>query len=376
MVIKNTHNAQVGKLGVICMKGCEEMGRRIDEHLKQWDIDRGGNGRSFLVDYVCPRFATGEAKGMINQSVRGYDLYILCDMFNHEITYKMYGKDTSMSPDDHFQDLKRIIAATNGKTRRLTVIMPMLYEGRQHRRFARESLDCAMALQELQKMNVVNIITFDAHDPRVQNAIPLIGFENLQPTYQMIRSLVTTVKDISIDRNHLMIVSPDEGAMSRCIYYASVMGLDLGMFYKRRDYTRMENGRNPIISHEFLGENLKGKDVIVVDDMIASGESMISITEHLKDLHAGKIYIFASFGLFCEGLDKFDQAYKKGLFERVFTTDLVCPFKELCTREWYTPVDMSKYISYVINVLNYDESLSDLLNSAVRIEKTLAPLRT
>lgn len=362
---------QLGELGVICMRGCETLGQQIDAYLKQWDIERGGDGHSVLVKYACPRFATGEAKGMIMQSVRGYDLYILCDMFNYGVSYKMYGQDVPMSPDEHYADLKRIIAATNGKARRLTVIMPMLYEGRQHRRFARESLDCALSLQELENMGVSNIITFDAHDPRVQNAIPLIGFENVQPTYQMIRALVQNVPDLKIDKDHLMVVSPDEGGMPRSIYYASVMGLDLGMFYKRRDYTRVENGRNPIVSHEFLGEQIDGKDIVVVDDMIASGESILSIAKQLKKRGARRIYVFACFGLFCEAFSGYDEAHRNGLIEKVFTTNLVYQPPGLIDKPWYMSVDMSKYISYIVSTLNYDQSLSELLDPSARISRIL-----
>jgi len=364
-------NTPFGELGVICMRGCEALGEMIDSYLRQWDIDDGGHGESFLVKCSCPRFATGEAKGMLDQSVRGYDLYILCDIFNYSVTYKMYGQDNAMSPDDHYADLKRIIGATNGKARRLNVIMPMLYEGRQHRRFTRESLDCALSLKELQRMGVTNIITFDAHDPRVQNAIPLIGFENVQPKYQMIRELVSTVPDLKIDKDHLMVVSPDEGGMPRSIYYASVMGLELGMFYKRRDYTRLEHGRNPLISHEFLGEHLAGKDVIVIDDMISSGESILSVGSQLKKLGARRIFVFACFGLFCEGLDKYDKAYNDKMLDKVFTTDLIYQPRALLEKPWYQSVNMSKYISYIIATLNRDHSLSDLLNPQSRIERVL-----
>ncbi|MDR0294429.1 MAG: ribose-phosphate pyrophosphokinase [Oscillospiraceae bacterium] len=357
------------------MRGCEPLAAQIDEYLRSWNIRDGGDGRSILLPYVCPRFSTGEAKGMIRESVRGYDLYILADVFNYGVTYKMYEMEVPMSPDDHFQDLKRIIAATNGKARRLTVIMPLLYEGRQHRRFARESLDCALALQELTAMGVHNIITFDAHDARVQNAIPLHGFENVRTTYQMIRALLNTAEDLEIDRNRIMIVSPDEGGMASCIYYATVMGLDLGMFYKRRDYTKVIDGRNPIVSHEFLGERLDGKDVIVVDDIIASGESVLSILKRIKDLGAHRIFVFATFGQFCSGLDAFDRAYEDGLVERVYTTNLIYQPQALLSRKWYCSVDMSKYIAYIVSTLNFDQSLSHLLDPSARIEKVLSSKR-
>lgn len=371
----NQHSSSIGSLGVICMRGFEGMAARVDSYLRQWDIAEGGDGHSVMVQYHCPRFSTGEAKGMIEQSVRGYDLFILCDVFNYGVTYTMYGKDIPMGPDDHYQDLKRVIAATNGKARRVTVIMPMLYEGRQHRRFARESLDCAIALQELVHMGVDNIITFDAHDPRVQNAIPLAGFENVQPTYQMIRAMLREIPDLTIDPDNMIVVSPDEGGMSRCIYYSTVMGLDLGMFYKRRDYTRVINGRNPIISHEFLGTSLEGKDVILVDDMISSGDSVLSLVKIMKELGAKRIFVFASFGLFTEGLERFNSLYEDGFISKVFTTNLVYRTKELREAPWYCEVDMSKYISYIVSTLNYDRSLADLLNPSARIEKVLTAYR-
>jgi ribose-phosphate pyrophosphokinase len=364
-------NIKNGRLGLIGMRGCETMAQRIDSYLSRWDVRAGGDGHSVLVEYDCPRFSTGEAKGLIRESVRGYDLYILADVFNYGVTYKMYGREVPMSPDDHFQDLKRIIAATNGKARRIIVIMPLLYEGRQHRRFARESLDCAMALQEMDNMGVNTIITFDAHDARVQNAIPLSGFENFRTAYQMIRTLLRTVDDLTIDSENTMIVSPDEGGMLSCIYYSTVMGIDLGMFYKRRDYTRIVNGRNPIISHEFLGERLDGKDIILVDDIIASGDSVLSILERIKELGARRIFVFATFGQFCEGLERFDRAYEQGLVEKVFTTNLIYQPQELLDREWYCSVDMAKYIAYIVSTLNFDRSLGKLIDPSERIEKIL-----
>ena len=368
-----------GKLSIIAMKGCEEIASKIDYYLKEWRKDSNGviysDGsaptQTFLLDAVCPRFGSGEAKGVINETVRGHDIFIISDVFNYGVTYKMYGMEVPMSPDDHYQDLKRIIAAMNGKAKRITVIMPMLYEGRQHKRATRESLDCALALQELTSMGVENIISFDIHDPRVQNAIPLHGFEDFHPHYQMIKSFVRTVPDAKIDRENMMIISPDEGGMSRCIYYSSVMELDLGMFYKRRDYSSIVNGKNPVISHEFLGDNLDGKDVIVVDDMIASGDSMIDVAIKLKERKAKNVYLFASFGLFTEGLEKFDQAYKDGIFNRVFTTNMIYRKPELKDRSWYTEVDMSKYIANIIDTLNYDSSLSELLDPVQKIKKLL-----
>ncbi|MCL2747333.1 MAG: ribose-phosphate pyrophosphokinase [Oscillospiraceae bacterium] len=372
-----------GDLGIVGMSGCEDLAARVDFYLTLWrsrihppgqlsmpDAPKIGPG-IYQVKAICPRFNTGEGKAIIQQSVRGYDLFILTDVFNYSVTFQMYGITTPMSPDDHFQDLKRIIAASGGKARRITVIMPMLYEGRQHRRFSRESLDCALALQELTKMGVDNIITFDAHDARVQNAIPLSGFENVHPSYQMLKTLFRSFPDIRADKETLLFVSPDEGAMPRCIYYSSVLGVDLGMFYKRRDYTCMKNGRNPIIRHEFLGDKVRGKDVIVVDDMISSGDSILGIAPILKNQGARRIIMFATFGLFSSGLSRFDEAYEKGIIDKIFTTNLVYRPDGLKDRPWYCEVDMSKYISYIIETLNYDRSISDLLEPAKRIKALL-----
>ncbi len=372
----------VGKLGIIGMAGCEEITDKIDRFIVDWrsqrtlgvdgNMDFGGyHKESYKVEVCCPRFGSGEAKGLIKQSIRGYDLYIICDVFNYGITYKMYGKEVPMSPDDHFQDLKRIIAAAGGKARRITVIMTMLYEGRQHRKTSRESLDCAMALNELRSMGVENIITFDAHDPRVQNAVPLISFENIQPIYQFIKALINNVPDIRLNSENAMIISPDEGGMSRSIYYSSILGLDLGMFYKRRDYTRIVNGKNPIIEHEFLGDQVDGKDLIIVDDMISSGESTLDIAKQLKKQNARRIFICASFGLFCEGLERFDEAYKEGIISKVFTTNLIYRSPELRKREWYQEVDLSKYIAYIVDILNHDRSTSSILNPSERINNFL-----
>jgi ribose-phosphate pyrophosphokinase len=361
-----------GRLGLVGMRGCEAMASKIDEYLTHWNVTLDdGHGTSALVSTSCPRFATGEGKGMIEESVRGHDLYILVDVLNYGATYKMYGMEVPMSPDDHFQDLKRIIAATTGKARRISVIMPLLYEGRQDCRYSRESMDCAIALKELSGMGVANIITFDAHNARVENAIPLSGFENIRPYFQMIRALVQTNGGITIDRDNMMIVSPDEGGVARCIYYSAVMGLDLGMCYKRRDYTKVVDGRNPITSHEFLGAELGGRDVVLIDDIIASGDSMLTVVKDLKRRGAGRIYIFATFGQFTSGLDKFDQAYKEGNIERVFTTNLIYQRPELFCREWHHSVDMSKYIAHIIRTLNFDQSLSHLLNPSAKIEKLL-----
>lgn len=354
-----------GDLAIISMRGCEDIAGKVDYYLKQWrNIP---DDETFVVTANCPRFGTGEAKAVLNHTARGLDAFIICDCFNYNVTYEMYGMTVPMSPDDHFQDLKRVIAAFGGKARRITVIMPMLYEGRQHRRTARESMDCAMALQELVAMGVKNIITFDAHDPRVNNAIPLDGFDNVQATYQMIKALLKNVDDIKLDRDHTMIVSPDEGGMGRCIYYSSVLGLELGMFYKRRNYSVVVNGRNPIEAHEFLGNDITGKDLILVDDMISSGESMLEVAKKLKELGAKRIFIFSAFGLFCEGLESFDKSFAEGNITKVFTTNLVYRTPELLQRDWYCEVDMSKYLSYIIDTLNHDMSVSKLLNPADRI---------
>jgi len=353
------------ELSVIGMKGCEEFAARVDYYLKEWR--RHGGEETFLVDVDCPRFSSGEGKGVLHQSLRGHDLYIICDMFNHGVTYKMYGQTVPMSPDDHYADLKRIIAANAGKAKRISVIMPMLYEGRQHKRMHRESLDCAVMLQELVNMGVTNIITFDAHDPRVQNAIPLSGFDDVKPTYQMIKALVRSVPDISLNKEDLMIISPDEGAMQRCMFFSSVLGVDIGMFYKRRNYSVVVNGRNPIEAHEYLGNDLTDKDVIIVDDMISSGESLLDVALQLKQRGAKRIFAFTTFGLFTDGFAKFDKAYADGIINKVFCTNLVYRQPELHSREWFVEVNMCKYVSYIIDTLNHDATISDLLNPAKRI---------
>ena len=376
-------NFPVGQLGIIALPGCEEMAQRIDSYLVNWRRERGIMSKdplafsgyekdTYIIDITFPRFGTGEGKASLRHTVRGYDIFILCDCFNHGVTYSMYGQTVPMSPDEHYANLKRAISAVGGKARRITVVMPMLYEGRQHKRSSRESLDCANALQELcEYMGVDNILTFDAHDPRVQNAIPLKGFECIQPSYQMIKAIVRNVPDLVIDKDHLMIISPDEGGMGRCIYYSTMLGVELGMFYKRRDFSVVIDGRNPIIAHEFLGDSVKGMDVIIVDDMISSGESMIEVAGKLKELGAERIFIAATFGLFCSGLEIFDQAYADGVFNRVFTTNLVYRTKELKSREWYCEVDTYKYISYIIDTLNHDMSVSGLLEPADKIQKLL-----
>ena len=368
MSSQNKH-APYGDLAIIPLKGCEEIAKKVDYYLLQW---RGmPDEHTYIVNVDCPRFGTGEGKAVLKHTARGLDVYIVVDCFNHGVTYKMYGKDVPMSPDEHFQDLKRVISALAGKAKRITVVMPMLYEGRQHRRTSRESLDCAMALQELMHIGVSNVITFDAHDPRIQNAIPLSGFDNVQATYQMIKALLKNVPDIKLNRDNAMIISPDEGGMSRCIYYSSVLGLELGMFYKRRNYSKIVNGRNPIEAHEFLGNDVAGKDVIIVDDMIASGDSMFDIAEKLKAMNAKRIFMFSTFGLFTNGFDKFDEFYKKGLVDKVFTTNLIYGVPELKDKPWYVSVDMSKYIAYLVDTLNYDNSISKLLDPVERIKAIL-----
>ena len=380
---RNLETIPVGSLGIITLEGCRPLGEKIDQYLVKWRAEResehkgslafsGYQRDTYLLKASVPRFGSGEAKGMILESVRGIDLYLLVDVCNYSLTYSLCGFENHMSPDDHYQDLKRIIAAVGGKARRITVIMPFLYESRQHKRTSRESLDCALGLQQLVQMGVDNIITFDAHDPRVQNAIPLHGFETVQPAYQFIKGLLRNVDDLKLDSGHMMVISPDEGGMSRAIYIANVLGLDMGMFYKRRDYTRVVNGRNPIIAHEFLGTSVEGKDMIIIDDMISSGDSVLEVAAALKQRKARKIFVFATFGLFTSGLDKFDQAYADGLIDKVLTTNLVYQTPDLLQREWYINCDMSKYIAYIIDTLNHDSSISDLLNPSERIQKVVA----
>ena len=369
----------VGSLGLIPLKSCEDLGRQINDYLVKWrhssDLEHkssiaftGYERDSYLIPAHTPRFGSGEGKGTIDDSVRGNDLYLMVDVCNYSLTYKLYNYTNRMSPDDHFQDLKRVIAAIGGKARRITVIMPYLYESRQHKRSARESLDCAMALQELVNMGVENILTFEAHDPRVQNAIPLNGFETVTPAYQLIKGLLETTPGLEIDSRHMLVISPDEGGMSRAVYLANVLGLDMGMFYKRRDYTRIINGRNPILAHEFLGTDIEGKDMIVVDDMISSGDSMLEVIRELKKRKARNIYIFCTFGLFTNGLEKFDKAYEEGLFTKLLTTNLVYQTPDLLSRPYYVSCNMSKYIALLVDTLNHDVSISDLLDPYDRIQ--------
>ncbi len=383
---RNLETIPVGSLRIIPLEGCKSLGEKVDQYLVKWRTQResehknslafaGYQRDSYILPAKVPRFGSGEAKGMILESVRGADLYLLVDVANYSLTYSLCGFKNHMSPDDHYQDLKRIIAAVGGKARRITVIMPFLYESRQHKRTARESLDCALALQEMVRMGVDNIITFDAHDPRVQNAIPLNGFETVQVTYQFIKGLLNHVKGLELDSSHMMVISPDEGGMRRAIYMANVLGLDMGMFYKRRDYTKVVDGRNPIVAHEFLGASVENKDVIIVDDMISSGESVLEVAAELKKRKASRIFICATFGLFTGGLEKFDKAYQEGIITNVLTTNLIYQTPELLGREWYIDCDLSKYIAYLIDTLNHDASISDLLNPNERIQAIVTKYR-
>ncbi len=379
---RNLETIPVGALGLIPLESCRELGEKVDKYLVKWRDTRqnahsnsmafkGYKRDSYVVRTLVPRFGSGEAKAIIKQSVRGEDLFILVDVTNYSLTYSLCGHTNHMSPDDHYSDLKRVIAAAAGKARRVTVIMPFLYESRQHKRTTRESLDCALALQELISMGVDNIITFDAHDPRVQNAIPLKGFDTVQPAYQFIKGICRNVKDLQIDNEHMMIISPDEGATGRAIYLANVLGLDIGMFYKRRDYSKIVDGRNPIVAHEFLGSSVEGKDVLIIDDMISSGESMIDVATELKKRKARRIFVVATFGLFTNGMEKFDKAVEDGVIYKVVTTNLSYQTPELLSKPYYITCDMSKYIAYIIDTLNHDTSINDLLNPNDRIQKLI-----
>ena len=371
-----------GALGLIPLKSCEELGAKVDQYLVGWREKRehahkneaafkGYHRDSYIISTSVPRFGTGEAKGVIKESVRGYDLYLMVDVTNYSLTYSVSGHENHMSPDDHYADLKRIIAAVGGKARRITAIIPFLYESRQHKRTSRESLDCALALQELTAMGVDNIITFDAHDPRVQNAIPLKGFETVQPAYQFVKGILREVTDLKIDSDHMMVISPDEGGTNRAVYLANVLGLDMGMFYKRRDYSRIVDGRNPIVAHEFLGSSVEGKDVIILDDMISSGDSILDVARQLKMRKAKRIYAAATFGLFTNGMEKFDQAYEEGLISGILTTNLIYQTPELLSRPYYINCDMSKYIALVIDTLNHDASISSILDPSERIQNVV-----
>jgi len=376
---RNLETMPDGALGLIPLESCKELGLKVDQYLVGWREKRQHQHQNdpafkgYRRDSTAvPRFGTGEAKGVIKESVRGYDLYLMVDVTNYSLTYSVCGYENHMSPDDHYADLKRIIAAVGGKARRITAIIPFLYESRQHKRTARESLDCALALQELTAMGVDNIITFDAHDPRVQNAIPLKGFETVQPAYQFIKGILREVKDLKIDAEHMMIISPDEGGTNRAVYLANVLGLDMGMFYKRRDYSKIVDGRNPIVAHEFLGSSVEGKDVIIIDDMISSGESMIDVATELKKRKANRIFVVATFGLFTNGLERFDEAVADGTIYKVVTTNLTYQTPELLAKPYYINCDMSKYIAYIIDTLNHDSSISDLLNPYDRIQRLVA----
>ena len=379
---KNLETIPVGPLGIIALDSFKDQAAKVDEFIAGWRSNRTGTYThtiafsgyqkdSYLIDAKTPRFGSGEAKGIINETVRGKDLYILVDVGNYSMTYSLCGHENRMSPDDHYQDLKRVIAAVGGKARRINVIMPFLYESRQHKRSRRESLDCALALQELTKMGVENIITFDAHDPRVQNAIPLKGFETVQPGYQFIKGLLREVKDLQIDAKHMMVISPDEGGTGRAIYLANVLGLDMGMFYKRRDYAHIVNGRNPIVAHEFLGSSVEGMDVIIIDDMISSGESVLEVAKELKARKAKRVFAAATFGLFTNGLSKFDEAYEQGLIDKILTTNLTYQTPELLSKPYYINCDMSKYIALIIDTLNHDATMSELLDPVKRIHKVI-----
>ena len=372
----------VGNLGILALESSKEMGQRVNDYIVEWRQERsrmeapassiaGYSKDSYLIDCVCPRFGSGEAKGLIRESVRGDDLFLLVDVCNYSLTYKVCGQVNHMSPDDHYADLKRIISASAGKAKSVNVIMPFLYESRQHKRSTRESLDCAVMLQELISLGVDNILTFDAHDPRVQNAIPISGFDNIQPTYQFVKSLVEQCDDVHFDNDHLMVISPDEGAMQRAIYMANVVGVDVGMFYKRRDYSTVIDGRNPIVAHEFLGDSLDGKDVLIIDDMISSGESMIDVAKELKRRNARRVFCLSTFGLFTNGLEVFDRAVEEGIIEKVITTNLTYQTPELLSRDWYASSDVSKYVALLIDTLNHDASISDLLNPTERIKEYL-----
>ena len=361
----------VAELGILAVPGAEELASKIDRHLVEWAAKAGNPRDTFLIDCACPRFQSGDAKGIINSTVRGKDLYFVVDPGNYSITYKLFGVENHLSPDDHYANLKRLIQAASGKGHRITVIMPSLYGGRQHRRAARESLDCAVALQELQAMNVTNISTCDAHDPRMQNAVPLMGFDNIMPTYQVLKTMFAHLPDLKLDPKHFMVISPDEGAINRNMYYSSVLGVQLGMFYKRRDYSRVVNGRNPIIAHEYLGESVEGKDVFIADDIIASGESILDIAYEMKKRGANRVFGNATYALFTGGLESFDEAYEKGYISAVLGTNLTYRLPELQKREWFYEVDMSKYIAYIIAAINHDQSVSTLIDPHEKIQALL-----
>lgn len=371
----------VGKLGIIALEGCKSLGETVNDYLVKWRNEEKNNSKamtfkgykrdSYLIPASCPRFGSGEAKALVRESIRGTDLYLLVDVGNYSLEYSLCGHKCRMSPDDHYQDLKRVIAACGSKAHQVTVIMPFLYESRQHKKSTRESLDCALMLQELVSMGVTNIITFDAHDPRVQNAVPLSGFESVMPTYQFVKALLRSTSDLTIDSDHMMVISPDEGAMQRAIYFSNVLGVDIGMFYKRRDYSTIIDGRNPIVAHEFLGDSVEDKDVLIIDDMISSGESMLDVAKELKRRKAKRVFCLSTFGLFTNGLARFDEAYENGIIDKVITTNLTYQMPELLERKWYVSADLSKYIALIIDTLNHDESISSLLSPTERIKKRI-----
>ncbi len=365
------NNSRVAPLGLIAMEGAKDLGERVNNYLTEWSNKNEHFKDTFLIEADCPRFSSGDGKALIKQTIRGNDLFILCDMGNYSVTYDYFGNKNCMSPDDHYQDLKRIIQAASGKAHRINVIMPSLYGGRQHRRNYRESLDCAVALQELQSMGVSNVLTFDAHDPRVQNAVPLMGFDNIIPSYQVLKSMFKNLDDFCPDKNHFMIVSPDEGAINRNMYYASVLGVDLGMFYKRRDYSTIVNGRNPIVAHEYMGNDVEGKDVFIADDIISSGESMLDIAVELKKRKANKIYCYATYAIFTNGLASFDKAHADGIINGVFGTNLTYRSPELLSRPWFYEVNCAKYIAYFIASLNHDFSISKIIDPHQKIKNLL-----
>ena len=376
----------IAPLKIVALEGCRDLAKEVDKFLV--DFREKGNQEfqdtpnfhgyheeTYLLKSSCPRFGSGEAKGILYESVRGDDLFILADVLNYSLTYKVCGHENHMSPDDHYQDIKRIISAANGKARRINVVMPFLYESRQHKRSQRESLDCAFALQELIDMGVSNIITFDAHDPRVCNAIPLYGFDSFNPPYQYIKALSRAVPDLQIDKDHLMVISPDEGAMGRAVYFAGVLGVDMGMFYKRRDYSTIVNGKNPIVAHEFLGDDLHGKDVIIIDDIISSGESMLDVAHQIKDRGANRVFVCAAFGLFTDGLEKFDEYHEKGYISKVITTNLVYQSPELLSRPYYTEANMTKFLAAIIDCINHDVSTEHVNDPTERIRRLLERMK-
>ena len=365
-------STQVAQLKLIACPGAEELTRLIDSHLKAWAREVGIEKDTFIIECACPRFQSGDAKGLVKESVRGDDIFFVCDPGNYNVTYTLFGHENHMSPDDHFANLKRLIQAVAGRSHRMSVIMPSLYGGRQHRRVVRESLDCAVALQELQAMGISNIITFDAHDPRLMNAVPIMSFDNVMPTYQVLKTLLAHMPDLEFDKDHFMVISPDEGAMNRNMYFSSVLGCNLGMFYKRRDYTRVVNGRNPIVAHEYLGESVEGKTVFIADDIIASGESMLEVAHELKKRGAKHIICNATFPLFTSGLDKFDQAVRDGVLTAVLGTNLTYRKPELLERDWFFNVDCSKYTAYFIAAINHEMSVGSIIDPIKKIEALLA----